>query len=173
MANNDRGRRTSRTPGDAGGPDDAGVTFRTTIQAAMKTATGIVVPDEVVAALGAGKKPPVVVTINGASYRSTLAVMGGRCMVGVSAQNRALTGVAAGDDVDVRLALDTAPRTVEVPDDLGAALAGEPAAKTFFDGLSVSQRKWFVLSVESAKTAETRQRRVGKALELLRAGKAR
>ena len=155
------------------GDDGRTATFRATIEGAKKTATGIAVPDEVVDALGAGKKPPVVVTINGASYRSTIAVMGGRCMVGVSAENRALTGVAAGDEVDVQLTLDAAPRTVEVPDDFAAALAGEPAARAFFDGLPVSQRKWHVLNVEGAKTAETRQRRVDKSMELLRAGKAR
>jgi hypothetical protein len=149
------------------------VTFRTTIEGAMKTATGICIPDEVVAALGSSKRPPVVVTINGASYRSTVAVMGGRFMVGVSAENRALTGVAAGDEVDVQLALDTAPRTVVVPDDLAAALTPEPAARAFFEKLSPSQQKWFVTNIEGAKSAETRQRRVDKSMELLRAGKAR
>jgi hypothetical protein len=147
--------------------------FRTVIISGSKTATGIEVPDEIVAGLGRGKRPPVLVTINGHTYGSTVAVMGGRFMVGVSAENRALAGVSGGDQVDVEIELDTEPRQVAVPDDLARALQEEPATKRFFDGLSYSKQQWFVLSVEGAKTPETRQRRVAKAIEMLRAERTR
>ena len=136
--------------------------FRTVLETSGKTATGFVVPAEVVTALGAGRKPAVKVTINGHTYRSTVAVYGDRSLVGVSAENRAAAGVAGGDEIDVDLELDTAPRTVDVPADFAAALAAEPKARAFFDGLSYSERRWFVLGVEDAKTPETRQRRIEK-----------
>jgi len=134
---------------------------------AGKTATGFQVPDEVVAALGQGKRPPVRVTINGYTYRNTVAVMGGNYLVGVSAEHRAGAGVAAGDVLDIELELDTEPRSVTVPPDLAAALAAEPAAQKAFDGLSYSQQNWHVSSVESARTGETRQRRIARSLALL------
>jgi hypothetical protein len=146
-------------------------TFRTTLLSNGKTATGVAVPPEVVERLGAGKRPPVRVTIGGHTYRSTVAVMGGVFMLGVSAENRAKAGVAAGDEVDVTLDLDTAPREVAVPDDLAAAL--DAGARAFFDGLSPSLRQWHVQSVEGAKTAETRQRRVAKSAAMLRERRAR
>jgi Bacteriocin-protection, YdeI or OmpD-Associated/Domain of unknown function (DUF1905) len=145
--------------------------FRTTILTTGKTAAGIEIPPDLVAALGAGRKPPVTVTINGYSYRSTVATIDGRFMVGVSAENREKAGVAGGDVVDVEIALDTAPRIVAVPDDFGAALAAEPAARAFFDDLSNSEKGWFVGGIEGAKTAETRQRRIEKAIERLLAGR--
>jgi hypothetical protein len=147
--------------------------FHTTLLQSDKTATGIRVPDEVVAALGSGKRPAVTVTINGFTYRSTIAVMGGTFMVGVSAENRAAAGVAGGDEVDVDIELDTEPRTVEVPEDFAGALAAEPEAKRFFEGLSYSQQRWHVLSIEGAKAAETRQRRIDKSVAMLREGRAR
>ena len=147
--------------------------FRTTILQGDKTATGIRVPDQIVEALGAGKRPAVTVTINGFTYRSTIAVLGGQYMVGVSAENRAGAGVAGGDVVDVDIALDTAPREVTVPDDLAAALAAEPAAGRTFDGLSNSNKGWHVLQVTGAKTDETRQRRIAKSVEALKAGRVR
>jgi hypothetical protein len=147
--------------------------FRTTIELGGKTATGIRVPDEVVEALGAGKRPAVTVTINGFTYRSTVAVMGGVYMVGVSAENRAGAGVAGGDEVDVDIELDTAPREVAVPADFAAALDAEPAARRTFDGLSNSNKSWHVLQVQSAKTDETRQRRITKSVEMLREGRQR
>src|SRR5438874_8293269 len=103
--------------------------FRAEIQSAGKTATGFEVPEEVVTGLGGGKRPKVSVTINGKTYRSSVAPMGGGFMVGVSAENRELTAVTAGDVVDVELELDTAPREVEVPPDFGAALDAEPKAR--------------------------------------------
>ena len=147
--------------------------FRTTILQSDKTATGIRVPDAVVAALGAGKRPAVKVTINGFTYRSTVAVMGGAFMVGVSAENRAGAGVAGGDEVDVDIELDTAPREVTVPADLAAALDAEPDARRTFDALSYSNKSWHVLQVTGARTDETRQRRIAKSVEALRDGRVR
>ena len=147
--------------------------FRTTIQQSGKTTTGIQVPEQVVEALGSGKRPAVKVTINGYTYRSTVAVLGGRYMVGVSAEHRAGAGVAGGDEVDVDIELDTAPREVRVPADLAAALDAEPAARRAFDGLSYSNKSWHVLQVEGAKTEETRRRRIARSVDILRQGRAR
>jgi hypothetical protein len=147
------------------------MTFRASIDSHGKTATGIRVPPEVVAGLGPGKRPRVRVTLGEHTYRSTVAVMGGEFLVGVSAENRRLAGVAAGDVVDVGLELDTAAREVTVPDDLAGELAREPDARRFFDGLSYSQKRWFVLGIEGAKKPETRQRRLVKAMAMLREGR--
>ena len=147
--------------------------FRTTIQQGDKTATGIRIPDAVVEGLGSGKRPPVRVTINGATYRSTVAVMGGEYWVGVSAENRALTGVKGGDEVDVEIELDNAPREVTVPADFAAALDAEPMARRTFEGLSYSNKSWHVLSIEGAKADDTRRRRIAKSVEMLREGRAR
>ncbi len=147
--------------------------FHTTMEQNGKTATGIRVPDEVVEALGSGKRPAVTVTINGYTYRNTIAVMGGVFMVGVSAEHRAGAGVAGADEVDVDIALDTAPREVTVPDDFAAALDAEPKARATFDGLSYSNRSWHVLQVNGARTDETRQRRIRKSVDMLREGRAR
>lgn len=145
--------------------------FRAVILAGGGTTTGLRVPPEVVAELGAGKRPPVRVTVNGHTYRSSVAVMGGEFMVGVSAENRERAGIAAGDEVDVDLELDTEPRTVTVPDDFAAALDPHPEARRFFDGLPYSQQRWFVEGIEGAKTDATRERRIGKAVERLREGR--
>jgi len=147
--------------------------FRTTIVQSGKTATGIEVPDEVMDALGSGKRPAVTVTVNGYSYRSTVATVGGRSMVGLSAEHRAGAGVAGGDEVEVDLELDTAPRQVAVPDDLAAALDAEPAARATFEALSYSNKSWHVLQVTGAKTEETRQRRIARSIEVLRQGRPR
>ncbi len=147
--------------------------FHTTILKSDKTATGIRVPDDVVEALGAGKRPPVRVTIRGYTYRSTVAVMGGVYMLGVSADVRAAAGVAGGDEVDVDLELDTAPREVTVPAAFALALDAEPAARRTFDGLSYSNKSWHVLQVDGAKSEETRQRRIAKSIEALREGRIR
>ena len=146
--------------------------FRTTVFLGGKTATGLQVPEAVVDALDRGKRPPVRVTVNGHTYRSTVAVMGGDYVLPLAAEHRTAAGVAPGDEVDVELVLDDAPREVEVPPDLAEALAAEPAAKAFFDGLSYSKQRWFTESVTSAKKAETRERRVAKALDLLREGRS-
>ena len=147
--------------------------FHTTIQQTGKTAAGIRIPDEVVEALGSGRRPPVRVTIRGYTYRNTVAVMGGEYWIGVSAEHRAAAGVAGGDEVEVELELDTAPREVEVPADFAAALDAEPAARRTFDALSYSNRSWHVLSVTGAKTEETRQRRIAKSVAALREGRPR
>ena len=147
--------------------------FRATIELAGKTATGIPIPDEVVEVLGAGKKPPVRVTIGGHTYRSTVASRGKRYLVPLSAENRERAGVAAGDQVDVDLELDSEPRTVAVPPDLADALASAPEARQFFDDLSFSQQQWYVVPIEQAKTPETRARRVTKAIDMLREGRKR
>jgi hypothetical protein len=147
--------------------------FRTTILQAGKTATGIRVPDDIVEALGKGKRPPVRVTINGFTYRSTVAVMGGDYMIGVSAENRAGAHVAGGDEVDVDLELDTTPRDVMLPADFAAALDANPKARQTFDALSPSNKGWHVSSIESAKTDDTRVRRITKQVEALREGRVR
>lgn len=144
--------------------------FRATVDASGKTTTGIRVPPEVVDGLGSGKRPPVRVTINGYTYRTTVATMGGEYMLSVSAEVRANARVAAGDAVDVEIALDTEPRAVDVPPDFAAALDQAPEARQFFDGLSYSNQRRLVLPITDAKTAETRQRRIAKAVDLLRAG---
>ena len=147
--------------------------FHTTILQGDKTATGIRIPDEVVEALGSGKRPAITVTINGFTYRSTVAVMGGTYMVGVSAENRAGAGVAGGDEVDVDVELDTAPREVEVPADFAAALDAEPGARRTFDALSYSNKSWHTYQLNAAKTDETRQRRIGKSIDALKDGRPR
>jgi hypothetical protein len=147
--------------------------FRTTILQGDKTATGIRVPAEVVEALGSGKRPKVKVTIRGYTYRSSVAVMGGDYMIGVSAENRAGAGVAGGDEVDVDLELDTEPREVTVPPDFAKALDAEPAARRTFDGLSYSNKSWHTLQIAGAKSDETRQRRIAKSVEALRDGRPR
>jgi len=142
--------------------------FRAKIELAGKTATGIEVPAAVVTKLGSSKKPAVRVTINGYTYRSTVATMGGRFMVGISAQVREAAGVAAGQNVDVDVELDTIPREVTVPVDFARALSRDAAAKRFFEGMSFSNKQRIVISIDAAKTAETRERRIAKAISTLR-----
>jgi hypothetical protein len=144
--------------------------FTTIIQGSGNKA-GIEVPEDIVNALGAGRRPPVVVTINGKSYRSSIAVMGGQNMVGVSVANRELTGASAGDSVEVDIQLDTQQRIVHVPEDLGAALEAEPEAKAFYAKLNYSSQRRYVEPITDAKTAETRSRRVAKVVTDLKAGK--
>ena len=145
--------------------------FRAIVEQTGKTATGITVPAEVVEALAAGKKPAVSVTINGYSYRSSIGSMSGEYKIPVSAEVREAAGIKAGEAVSVELALDTAPREVAVPPDFAAALAAEPVAQTTFDRISYSEKRWFVLGIQDAKTPETRQRRIDKAIERLREGR--
>ena len=147
--------------------------FRATLELGGKTATGIVVPPEVVESLGAGKRPAVNATIGNHTYRSTIAVMGGQYLLPVSAENREAAGIKAGDELDVELELNTAPREVNVPADFAQALDGEPAARAFFGGLSNSLQRYWVANIEGAKAAETRQRRIDGAIAKLREGKSR
>jgi hypothetical protein len=141
--------------------------FTATLEQHGRTATGMEVPDEVVAALGSGKRPAVTVTVNGHTWRSTVAVMGGRNLLGVSAENRAAAGVSAGDLLEVDVELDTEKREVEVPADLAAALATNAAARAAFEALSYSNRSRYVLAVNGAKAEETRARRIAKTIEEL------
>jgi hypothetical protein len=142
--------------------------FHTTLLQSGKTATGLPVPPEVVEQLGSGKRPAVSVTLRGHTYRSTIAPMGGVYMLPVSAAIRGITGLAGGDPVDVDVELDTAPREVMVPPDLAAALDTEPQARSFFQGLSYSNKQRVVLAIEQATTAETRQRRIVQSVQALR-----
>jgi len=145
--------------------------FRATIQLNGKTATGIEVPVEVVAHLGSSKRPPVRVTINDHTYRSTVAPMDGVFMLPISAENRMLAHVGAGEEVEVEIEPDTQPREVSVPSDFLEALDSDVVARRFFDGLSYSNKQRVVLSIEEAKTAETRLRRIAKAVSTLHEGR--
>src|SRR5262245_7268926 len=160
-----RPRRTE----PAGGP----MRFRTTIEQSGKTAMGFQVPESVVEALGAGKRPKVRVTINGYTYRSSVAPMGGTYMVGLSSENRGPAGITGPGAAEVDLELDTAPREVVVPDDFAGALDADPAARQMFDGLSYSNKSWHVLQIQAAKADETRRRRIEKSIEALRQGRIR
>ncbi|PCN48387.1 hypothetical protein Csp2054_06650 [Curtobacterium sp. 'Ferrero'] len=144
--------------------------FTTTVLQARKTATGLPVPPEVIEALGAGKRPAVVVTLNdGYRYRSTVGVMGAQSLVPLSAAHREASGISAGDTVEVTLEVDAEPRTVDVPDDLGAALDAAAGVRAAFEALSASRQRALVDPVLAAKAPETRARRVEKAVESLRA----
>ncbi|MBV9448839.1 MAG: DUF1905 domain-containing protein [Streptosporangiaceae bacterium] len=145
--------------------------FRATIELNGKTATGIEVPEEIVAALGAGQRPPVRVTLGDYTYRTTVARMGGRFLVGINAEHRANAGVSAGEQVDVEIVPDTEPREVTVPADLAAALAQDAQASAAFDRLSYTHRKEWVRWIEEAKKADTRETRLAKTVDALREGK--
>lgn len=147
------------------------IRFSATVELHGKTATGIEVPAEVVERLGAGRRPAVRATLNQHTYATTLGVMGGRTLLPVSAEHRAAAGLGAGDEVEVELVADDAPRTVEVPDDLAAAVAAEPAAQATFDACTPSQRKEWVRWVTEAKRDQTRTDRLAKTVEALVAGR--
>ncbi|MDQ2966578.1 MAG: YdeI/OmpD-associated family protein [Chloroflexota bacterium] len=147
--------------------------FRATVETAGKTTMGFQVPPEIVEALGAGKRPPVRVTINGYTYRSTVAPMGGAFMMGLSAENRAGAKVTGPGVIDVDMEVDIAPREVTVPPDFAKALDAEPAAKKTFEGLSFSNKSAHVFQIQGAKSDETRQRRIAKSIEALREGRIR
>jgi Bacteriocin-protection, YdeI or OmpD-Associated/Domain of unknown function (DUF1905) len=145
--------------------------FRTKILQSGKTAAGIEVPAKVVAALGS-KRPPVRATINGFTYRTSVASMGGKFMLGVPPEFREGARVKAGDMVDVDLELDTEPREVAIPADFATALRTNPDAKRFFDGLTYSNRRRLVIAIEAIKSPETRQRRIEKTIDQLKDGRA-
>ncbi|MDQ1672630.1 MAG: hypothetical protein QOK30_805 [Nocardioidaceae bacterium] len=147
------------------------LSFHTTVELGGKTATGLQVPDDIVSALGGGKRPAVRVTIASYTYRTTVASMGGRYLVPLSAEHRAAAGVAAGDEVDVTIEADTEAREVPVPHDLSAALAKHDAAGRFFDALAYTHRKEWVRWIEDAKRPGTRERRLEATLDALRAGR--
>ena len=142
------------------------ITFRTTILKNGKNAAGIEVPEEIMEKLGSGRRPLVRVTIKKHTYRSAVAVMGGKFMIGVSLENRQSAGVEGGEEVDVTLALDLEPRTVELPKDLKSALV-EAGALEAFGNAAPSMQKEYVRQVEEAKAQETRERRISKIVEKL------
>jgi hypothetical protein len=152
--------------------DEQGVTFETTLSASGNN-TGIEVPEEIVEGLGRGKRPPVIVTVNGHEYRSTVAVMGGRYLIGVSAAIRAATGLKGGDPISVNLKVADIPREVDLPSDLAAAMDEHRPAREFFDQLSNSMQRYHVDNINAAKSPDTRQRRIDKAVALFLAGKQR
>jgi hypothetical protein len=143
--------------------------FESVVELGGKTATGIPVPDDVIAALGSSKRPPVTITINGYTYRTTAVRMGDRFFVPLSAENREGAGVAAGDDITVDIEADTAPRQVTLPGDLDAAMDDD--ARSAYDALSYSHRKEWVRWVEEAKKPETRASRIEKTVSGLREGR--
>jgi Bacteriocin-protection, YdeI or OmpD-Associated/Domain of unknown function (DUF1905) len=150
----------------------ASVEFDTTVTAAGNN-TGIVVPDELIERLGAGRRPGVVVNVNGYEYRNTVGVMAAKHMISISAAIRKETGLKGGDPIHVVVTVADTPREVTIPDDFAAALAADPEAKAFFDKLSNSLQRYHVDNINAAKTAETRQRRIEKAIALFREGKQR
>jgi hypothetical protein len=149
-----------------------GVTFETTLSSSGNN-TGIPVPESVIEQLGRGSRPPVLVTVNGYEYRSTVAVMGGRHLIGVSAAVRAATGLKGGDPISVTLKVADTPREVEVPSDFAAAMHEAVPARQFFDGLSNSLQRYHVDNINAAKAPETRRRRIDKAVALFLSGKQR
>ncbi len=150
----------------------ASATFETTV-AASGNNTGIVVPVEAIERLGAGRRPPVLVDLNGYQYRSTVAVMGGKHMIGISAAVRDATGLAGGDSIRVTLSLAEGPRDVRVPADFAEALAADPEAAAFFARLSNSLQRYHVGNIDGAKAVQTRERRIAKAIALFREGRKR
>lgn len=146
--------------------------FRTTVEGAGKTAAGMKIPPEVVAALGTSRKPAVKVTINGYTHRSTVAVVNGAFMVGVPPVFREGAGIGPGDEVQVEIELDTEPRVVSVPPDLAAALKRDSAAQRAFEALSYSNQRRLAEPIADAKSDETRERRVAKVMAELQQGRS-
>ncbi len=144
--------------------------FQALVELGGKTATGLAVPDDIVAALGTSKRPTVRVTVGAHTYRTTVASMGGRFLVPLNADNRAAAGVSAGDEVDVDIEPDDEPREVDLPAELAAALVQDATAQAYFDQLAYTHRKEWVRWIEEAKKAETRAARITKTVASLRAG---
>jgi antitoxin component of MazEF toxin-antitoxin module len=149
------------------------MTFRTTVLLGGKTATGLQVPDDVVEALGAGRRPAVKVTVAGHTYRTTVAARGGIFLIPLSAENRTAANVNAGDEVEVDIELDGEPRVVTLPDDLARALATDREALQRFEKLAFTHQNEFVRWIESAKRPETRERRISEAVAMIHDGRTR
>jgi len=130
---------------------------------------GLEVPEEVVQALGGGKRPAVTITINGHSWKSRIAIMRGRYLIGLSSANRRAAGIATGDEAEVEVELDVEPRVVVEPTDFVAALDADPGARAAYERLSYSRKREHVRAIETAKRPETRSRRIDAALASLRA----
>ena len=141
--------------------------FRTVVEP-PEPMRGLEVPPEVVEELGGGARPPVTITVNGHSWKSRVAIMRGRHLLGLSNANRKAAGVAIGEEVEVELELDTEPRVVVEPADFAKALDADPVARAAYDNLAFSHKREHVLAIESAKKPETRQRRIEKAIATLR-----
>lgn len=141
--------------------------FRTVIELQGNN-TGILVPDAVIDELGAGKRVPVVVTVGATTYRSTITPMGGKFLIALSAANRSAAGVAGGDEVDVELEVDDAPRVFPLPPGLEQALAGDEQALGRYGALSFSRQRALAEPIALAKTDATRDKRLAAALEALR-----
>jgi len=148
-------------------------TFRAELLLSGQTAAGFEVPEAVVNELHGGHHPKVVVRVRGYEFRTSIAKRGERFLLGVSNERRAEAGIAPGEVLDVEVELDDAPREVELPEDLAAALDADAEARIFFSTLSYSKQSWHVLKVLEAKTPETRARRVRTSVEMLRDGRAR
>lgn len=159
--------------GRAMSPEKREAVIFETILSSSGNNTGIPVPPHVIEQLGRGNRPPVLVTVNGYEYRSTVAVMGGQHLIGVSAAVRAATGLEGGDPISVTLQVVDSPREVDVPADFAAAMQERASARVFFDGLSNSLQRYHVDTINAAKSPETRQRRIDKAVELFVAGRQR
>jgi len=147
--------------------------FTTTLRKFGANNTGIEVPEEVLTGLGRGRRVAVVVMVNGYTYRSTVGPAMGMILIPFNAERRAATGLTGGEDIEVELVPDDAPREVDVPADLADAMAGAPGAADFFSGLSYTNQRAYVLWIEDAKKAETRSTRIAKAATMLSEGKTR
>jgi hypothetical protein len=141
--------------------------FRTCVEPPQPM-SGLQVPPEVVESLGQGKRPPVMITVNGHSWKSTVAVMRGRFLLGLSHANRQAAGVRTGDEVEVEMEFDPGPRVVAEPADLARALGADPIARAAYDRLPDGRKREHVRAIESAKKPETRTRRIEKTLATLR-----
>ncbi|MFW0793784.1 YdeI/OmpD-associated family protein [Gordonia sp. CPCC 205515] len=140
----------------------------TTVLEPRGPAAAVILTDEQVASFGAGKTLPVAVTVNGIRVQGRIARMGGENLIGFSKAARTTLGVAAGDTIEIEIALDDAPREVEIPPALAEALAAEPGAQAAFEKLSYTRRKEFARSVADAKKEETRTRRIEAVLAAVR-----
>jgi hypothetical protein len=158
--------------GETMAAEPGSVSFEATV-AATGNNTGIVVPDEVIEQLAAGRRPPVLISLNGFEYRNAIGVLNGKPMISVSAAVRTATGLKSGDPVHVTLTVADSPPEVTIPADFAAALAADEQAGAFFGKLSNSLQRYHIDSVAAAKSADTRQRRIDKAIALFRAGKQR
>lgn len=141
--------------------------FRTYVEP-LEPMRGLEIPSDVVKVLGEGTRPPVTITINGHTWKSRVAIMRGRHLLGLSTANRRAAGVATGDEVEVDVRVDTEPRVVTEPDDLARALDADPAARAAYDRLPDGRKRRHVLAVDGAKRTETRARRIEKVLAELR-----
>jgi hypothetical protein len=149
------------------------IQLTTTLQPRGPAAAVVLDPDDVATVGEGAKRFPVAATINGHTWRTTVTRMGGEFLLGLNKEVRQAAGVEAGDTVDVQIELDTAPREVEVPEALAAALQGDPVAREIYEALAFTHRKEYARWIAEAKKEETRERRVAQALGMLREGRTR